>query len=101
MLEAIRRVERYAARGRDAFEADELIQSWVVRHLQIIGEAARALSAEFRDAHPEVPWPEIIGMRTIIVHRYFDVDLDVVWTAVDRDLPTLRQHLEAIGPDTS
>lgn len=94
MLEAIERIERYAVRGRAAFESDELVQNWIVHHLQILGEAARALSSEARMRHPEVPWSEIIGMRTILVHRYFDVDTDIVWTAVEGELPALKAWLE-------
>ena len=100
--EAIERIERYTVRGKAAFETDELIQNWqnwVVRHLQIIGEAVRGLTPEFRSRYPEVPWSEIIGMRTILVHRYFDIDPDVVWAAVERDLPLLRRQLATISEE--
>jgi len=96
MLEAITKIESYASRGRQAFEQDELIQTWVVHHLQLVGEAARRLSDGLRQAHPEVPWKEIVGMRHILVHDYFRVDLDEVWAAVERDLPVLRKGVEAI-----
>jgi uncharacterized protein with HEPN domain len=101
MLAAVERIEKYAARGRAVFESNELIQNWMVRHLQIIGEAARALSPELRSRHPDVPWSEIVGMRTILVHRYFDVDADVVWAAIERDLPPLRSWLEMQVSDMS
>ena len=96
ICEAIQRIEKYAAQGRGAFERDELIQNWVLRHLQIIGEACRSLSADFRNEHPEVPWSQAIGMRNILVHHYFEMDVDAVWTAVERDLPSLKQKLQAI-----
>jgi len=96
ILEAIERIAKYAQRGRRAFDEDELIQSWIVRHLQVIGEAARALPSPFRDQHPEIPWPHIIGMRHILIHEYFDIDLDIVWRAVERDLPDLKRKIEAI-----
>ena len=60
IMEAIERIEKYAARGRDAFEQDELIQNWVVHHLQIMGEACRGLSASFTQQHSEVPWSKIV-----------------------------------------
>jgi uncharacterized protein with HEPN domain len=94
MREAIERIERYSSRGRQAFDAEELVQSWVVRHLQVIGEVARSLSPDFRDRHPEIPWAEIIGMRTILVHRYFDIDRDLVWSVVEEDLPALKARLD-------
>ena len=96
ILEAIGHIGRYAARGREAFEADELIQSWFVRHLQIIGEAARALPEEIRAKMPDIPWSKVIGMRHILVHDYFGIDTEVVWDAVQRDLPSLREKITSL-----
>lgn len=78
ILEAISRIERYADRGRDALFADELVQVWMVHHLQIIGEAASQLGRAYHAAHPEVPWPQIVAMRNLLVHAYFGIDLDEV-----------------------
>ena len=94
--EAIERIEKHASKGRKAFEDDELIQNWIVHHLQIIGEATRSLSAEYRKKHPEVAWSKIIGMRNILVHDYFGIDVDVVWRVVERDLPELKQKIRAL-----
>jgi uncharacterized protein with HEPN domain len=77
-------------------DADELVQVWTVHHLQIIGEAARALSPAYRQAHPEVPWARIIAMRNILVHDYFAVDLEEVWSAVEQDLPVLKRQVMAL-----
>jgi len=96
ILEAIAQVEKYAARGRAAFEHDELVQTWTLHHLQIIGEAARGLSDTLKANHPEVVWPEIIAMRNILVHDYFGVDMNEVWSVVERDLPGLKIKVEAI-----
>ncbi|MGH3936594.1 MAG: HepT-like ribonuclease domain-containing protein [Pseudonocardiaceae bacterium] len=78
ILEAIERVERHTDGGRAAFDTDELIQVWVVRHLQIIGEAASRLSDDARSRQPDIPWRKIIDMRHVLVHGYLDVDLDLV-----------------------
>ena len=83
ILEAVERIEKYANQGREAFERDELIQNWIVHHLQIIGEACRVLSANFQTQYPDIPWTEIIGMRNILVHDYFGIDLKAVWAVVD------------------
>ena len=96
ILEAIERIERAADRGRAAFEADEMVQVWILHYIQILGEASRALSEPLRTRHPEVPWSLIIGMRHILVHDYFGIDLGEVWAVVERDLPRLRKNVEAI-----
>jgi len=88
--EAIERIEKYAERGRDAFDGDELIQTWVLHYLQIIGEAVRTFDSDFREKHPAIPWTRIVGMRNILVHSYFDIDLDVVWSVVENDLAPLK-----------
>jgi uncharacterized protein with HEPN domain len=75
ILDAIARIARYAARGQEAFEHDELIQVRIVHHLQVIGEAAAQLGRKFHDAHPAVPWPQIVAMRNVLVRAYFGVDL--------------------------
>jgi uncharacterized protein with HEPN domain len=96
ILEAIERIEKYAIPGREAFEENELIQTWFVQHLQIIGEASRVLSADICDENPEVSWSQIIGMRNILTHNYFEIDLDIVWLVVERELPKLKPQIEAI-----
>lgn len=93
MLDAIERIEKYAARGRSEFNENELIQTWIVHHLQIVGEGARKLSSEFRSSFPGIPWKQIVAMRHILVHDYFGVDLDQVWSAVEADLPVLKGQL--------
>jgi uncharacterized protein with HEPN domain len=94
ILDAIARIEKYAARGRPAFESDELIQTWVVQHLQIIGEAASRVSDEMQSTHPEIAWANIVAMRNIIVHEYFGVDRDEVWSTVEFDLPVLKRQVK-------
>ena len=78
ILEAIDRINRHSARGRKTFEGDELIQTWIVHHIQIIGEAVGKLSDGLKAKHPEVPWTVIKAMRDVLVHFYFGVDIDKV-----------------------
>jgi uncharacterized protein with HEPN domain len=96
MLEAIERIERHAAKGRAEFEKDELIQTWVVHHLQIVGEAAAKLSRDFQEQHSSIPWPQVVAMRNVLVHDYFGVDLEEVWRVVERDLPELKSKLKEL-----
>lgn len=67
----------------------------MIHHLQIIGEAVRGISPEFRAASPDIPWSDIIGMRNILVHHYFGIDRDAVWNVVERDLPALKRQLSS------
>jgi uncharacterized protein with HEPN domain len=96
ILEAIAAIDRYRDRDRSAFEQDELLQVWFLRHLQIIGEAARRLPEEIRNLAPDIPWHKIIGMRNILVHGYFAIDLDVVSDAGQQDVPELKPKIEAL-----
>jgi len=99
ILEAIGGVERYAARGHDAFRHDELLQVWMVHHLQIIGEAAAGLSSAFRESHADVPWVDIIALRNVVVHQYFGVDLQQIWDTVEQDVPALKVAVEVLLSD--
>lgn len=84
---------------RESFLADLRTQRAVVMSLMIVGEAAaRVISdhADFAEAHPDIPWRSIRGMRNRIAHGYFDVDLVVVWQTVEVELPTLIDRLEAL-----
>jgi uncharacterized protein with HEPN domain len=72
MLEAIQRIGKYAARGRQAFVSDELIQTYIVHNLQILGEAAAKVSTAQQAEYPDLPWPKMIGMRNVLVHNYFN-----------------------------
>jgi uncharacterized protein with HEPN domain len=91
--EAIENVQKYASRGEDVFRKDELIQTWILHHIQILGEAAARLSDEFQEKHPEIPWFKIVGMRNILVHDYFSIDINAVWSVVENDLPVLYEQI--------
>ena len=96
ILEAIEKIEQHVAAQKTDFDADELLQVWVVHYLQIIGEAASRISAELRAQYPEIPWGKIIGTRHVLVHGYFEVDLDIVWTAMNVDVPMLKTQFLGI-----
>jgi uncharacterized protein with HEPN domain len=96
ILEAIERIEKYTDQRRDALYSDELVQTWVVHHLMIIGEACRTLSADFRAAHSEDVWALAGGLRNVIVHEYFGIDLEIVSGVIERDLPALKKVVQKI-----
>jgi len=97
IVDAIACVQGYLAGvSADRFLANRLLQDGVVRQLQIIGEAARNVSDDFKNAHPELPWSLMIGIRNRLVHVYFEVNLSIIWDTARIDLPPLRQAIERI-----
>jgi uncharacterized protein with HEPN domain len=94
ILDAIQRMRRHVTAGdRHRFEQDEVLQNPVLRWFEIIGEASRGLTDQFRREHKEVPWREIIDMRDRVTHGYLDIHLDVVWNTIMKDLPALEQAI--------
>lgn len=96
ILEAIEAVQRYGAEGQGRFDSDELVRVWCLRHVEIIGEAVARLTDELKARHPIQPWRDIVAMRNLLIHGYFDIDWHAVWLVVERDLPPLRKAVEAI-----
>ncbi|MEN6518113.1 MAG: HepT-like ribonuclease domain-containing protein [Methanospirillum sp.] len=96
ILEAIEKIRERLPPAPEELMASELLQVWVVHHLQVIGEAANNLSPAFIAAHPEIPWRRIIGLRHALVHQYFGVDLDAIWSVAIDDLPPLAAAVAAI-----
>jgi len=94
IIDAIQDVELYTTVGREMFMADRMRQDAVIRKLEIIGQAVKNLSDAIKQRSPETPWRQIAGMRDRLTHAYFGVDLSLVWTVVERDLPTLRTAVE-------
>lgn len=79
------------------FKKDVDIQDAVIRRIEVIGEAAKNLSGEFRREHKEVPWSKITGTRDKLIHHYFGVDLDLTWKIVKKEIPDLKKKLESIA----
>jgi len=71
--------EWVAGKTKDGFLANRMLQEACIRQLEIIGEAAKNISKQFKKRHPEIPWKEMAGMRDVLIHEYFGVDLDEVW----------------------
>ena len=98
--EAIEKIERYASgMNHDAFVKDDKTVDSVVRNLEIIGEAASRLTENFRTQHPEIEWRKIIGLRNRIVHDYFNIDVEIVWEIIQKDLPIFKSKLSLIRDD--
>lgn len=80
----------------EEFIKDDKSAFAVIRALEIIGEATKHIPDEFRKENPDVPWKELAGIRDILIHRYFGVDLETVWTVVKEEIPLFRPLLEKI-----
>ena len=81
--------------------ADDMRYYAIVKNLEIIGEAANMLSQDFCDTHPETQWKMIIKMRNYIVHEYFNIDNDVVWDVITKDLPELESQTKKYLSETN
>ena len=94
ILDAIKEIENYIQGvSKDAFINNSMMFNATLHQLEIIGEAANGLSESFLMEHPEVPWARIIGLRNLIVHEYFGVDDQTIWSIVTINLPQLKQYL--------
>ena len=100
MIEAAERAVQFVM-GRQCTDLDEdhMLLFALVRAIEILGEAASRLSTEMREAHPDIPWPAIIGMRNRLIHAYFDINTEIVWQTVAQEIPALLPQLRALAPD--
>ena len=101
ILEAIERLEKYAGSlSREELEADVLRYYGIVKNIEIIGEAANMLSTPFKEAHKEVEWRPISNMRNFLVHEYFQVDSEVVFSVIHNEIPELQAHVSQYLSET-
>ena len=94
ILDSIEKIESYVeGMSKQEFSDSIKTQDAVIRNLEIIGEAAKNVPTSFRSTYPEIPWQKISGLRDVLIHMYFGIDLDIVWEVIQRDLPELRDRL--------
>ena len=86
-------------RRREDLDRDQMLVFALVHALQIVGEAAGKMTAETRGRHPDIPWSMIIGMRHRLVHAYFDINLDILWTTAAEAAPALLAQVQRILAD--
>lgn len=94
ILKSIDKIDRFA-KGMTLlqFKKNELVIDAVVRNLEIIGEASKSIPLSIRRKYSQIPWEQMAGMRNILIHEYFGVDLKVVWYTIKKSLPSLRKQL--------
>lgn len=94
ILENIEDIEKFTkGLTKDDLIKNKLKRNAVVRSIEIIGEAAKSIPKDIKEKYPEIEWKEIIGTRDIISHAYFDVDLNVVWDIIKKNLPDLKKRV--------
>ena len=102
MLDAANEALEFArGRAREDLESDRMFVLALVKLIEIIGEAAARVSPEGRAAVVDIPWRDVVAMRNVLVHGYFDIDLDLVWDTSTEDLPALVTALDHLDLDTN
>jgi uncharacterized protein with HEPN domain len=97
ILDFISQIEKFTEGiNKNEFKNNELVQSAVIRQIEIIGEASKKLSDKFKNNYPNIPWTDITGMRDKLIHGYFGVDIDIVWLTIQKDIPKLRDLIKKL-----
>src|SRR4030065_2099759 len=102
ILESIEAIEGYVqSKTEEQFYGNRQVQDAVLRRLEIIGEAVKNIDEEFRNRYPEIPWKKIAGLRDVLIHEYFGVNMKRVWRVIKIDLPDLKSMISRIWGDIS
>lgn len=101
ILECIKNIETYTLNGETEFKHSTLVQDAVIRNLEVIGEASKRISSDLKVTYDELPWREMAGLRDVLIHDYFGVDLKIVWNVVEKELPGIKNDLMQILRDLS
>ena len=98
ILNSITNIEEFSKNlDKDKFSKNNLRQSAIIRQLEIIGEAVKNIPNSFREKYPKIAWKDIAGLRDILSHAYFGVNLDRVWKIIESDLPKLKEEIISIN----
>lgn len=97
ILKCIKKIRKFV-KGIDKkeFSKNELIQDAIIRNFEVIGEASKKISADFKNVYYDIPWKEISGMRDKLIHDYLGIDIEVIWKTIEQDLPILLKGLKKI-----
>ncbi len=97
ILDAVTHIQSFLSGiTKEDFQKNLLIQSAVIRQLEIVGEAVKNLSSEFKKIHKHIPWKDIAGLRDKLIHQYFGVDISLIWEVCQKEIPELRKGVSDI-----
>ena len=97
ILESCRRIETYTkGLTNNQFSSNQLIIDAVIRNLEIIGEATKQLPDHEKQKYPFITWKEIAGLRNVIIHAYFGININIVWNIITAEIPKLKKNMEKI-----
>ena len=97
IIEALARIEKYTMKiSKQRFVKNEMVIDSVIRNLEIIGEAAKHIPSDIRSMAPEIPWQKVVGFRNILIHEYFNVDLENAWYIIKEQLPSLKKEIKTL-----
>ncbi|HCU25381.1 MAG TPA: DUF86 domain-containing protein, partial [Deltaproteobacteria bacterium] len=89
----VQKIEEYVQGDSSSFFSDSMMQDAILRNFEVIGEAAKNLSENFKKEYSQVPWKKIAGFRDVLIHDYMGVDLSEVWNIIEQNLPDLKQEI--------
>ena len=94
ILESVDKIERYVkGMSYDNFVENEMIIDAVIRNLEVIGEASKNIPENIREQYTTIPWRRIIGLRNIMIHGYFGIDLSIIWEIITKNLPETKPSI--------
>ncbi len=96
ILDCIERIKEYTAEGKEHFKDSLKTQDAVIRNLEIIGEATKRISLEYRNKYPYIPWRQMAALRDVLIHDYMGVDINIVWNVVEKDIPELEKLIRKV-----
>ena len=102
ILDSINAIENFSKNiSKEKLISSRLKQSAIVREIEMIGEAVKNISKNFKNRHQEIEWKDIVATRDKMIHHYFGVDLNIIWNIIKKDIPLLKEQIEKIKKELS